>query len=97
MTIEPVTMYQIGYSDGYTHTHGGALYGSFDAAKFAGQKEHGAYAVDPKPVQVIVLGDTAWIVQGPCKTIDQVEIERQIREAALAKLTPIERELLGVK
>lgn len=94
--IEPITMYQCGSTDGYTHTHGGPLYATFAAAKFAGEKADGGYAVDPKPVQVIVLGDVAYIVQGTAQTIDQVEIEREMRAAALAKLTPQERKLLGL-
>ena len=92
------TMFQVGHSDGYTHRYGGPLYGTYDAAVVTGRAQHGNYAVEPKSHPCIVLDDgRVFIVEGPYKTIDEVEIERELRQKLLAKLSPYERKLLGVR
>lgn len=89
-------MYQTGQSDGYTHSHGGALHESYAAAEFAGKKEHGNYAVDPKAVAVVTIAGRVYKVDGPYKTVKDVEMEKTVRATALAKLSEIERRVLGL-
>jgi len=98
LVFEIKTMYMRGTTDGYTHSHGPPFYRSFAAAKLAGEQEDGGYAVDPKPVEVIELHDgRIYIIDGPHKTVEMVQEERVMRKAAWNKLTPAERELLGLK
>jgi hypothetical protein len=95
---EIVTMYRTGHSDGYTHTHNGPMYSTFAAAHEAGRIEHGNYAVDPRPYECIKLPDgRVYIVEGPVKTADEVELDKLVRARALAKLTAEEIKLLGIK
>lgn len=93
-----VTVYRMGSSDGYTHTFSGPLYRTYDAAKAAGIMQHGAYAVEPQARDAIDTGDGHGILLegGPLQFAETAELDRKIREGALAKLTPYERKLLGV-
>lgn len=95
---ELVAMFQIGHTDGYTHSHSGPLYKSFAAAQIAGQQQHGMYAVDPKAQPCIVL-DTGqvFIIEGPYKTADEAALEAEVKKKLLERLTPYEKKLLGVK
>lgn len=98
MKPETTTVYRAGYTDGYTHTHGGPLYRSYTEAKAAGIAQHGAYAVDPIPREVILLedGSAGYLIEhgsGPVKFADAIETEKAI----LAKLTEDERQILGLK
>ncbi len=95
---EILTMYRLGHSDGYTHSHNGPLYTTFAAAKEAGKIAHGAYSVDPKPYECIKLHDgRVFTIEGPFKTADEVELEKLVRKRALEKLTPEEIRILGIK
>lgn len=97
--VEFITMYRGGHSDGYIHTYGGPLFESKEAADFDSQKLHGYHAVPAKAVPCIRLlrsGDV-YIVDGPHKTRKDREEEEQIRKAALAKLSEVERKVLGLK
>lgn len=92
-----VTMWQVGHTDGYTHSHSGPLYSTEDAAQLAGQEQHGAYSVAPKARRCVWVGKRVYIVEGPCVTADEVELEKQVRAKLLAKLTPAEQRILGIR
>jgi hypothetical protein len=93
-----VNMWRVGHSDGYTHTHNGPLYSTEDAAEMAGREQHGNYAVAPKSYPCITMSDgRTYIVEGPVATADEVELEKQVRKKLLAKLTPAEQRILGIK
>lgn len=94
--VEFVLMFQGGHSDGYNHSYGGPLYESSDAAEFVSRQQHGAYAIEPKPVSCVVIDGRVYIVDGPYKTYKDVEMEDKIRAAALAKLTAAEIKALGL-
>ncbi len=91
-------MYQVGHSDGYTHFYSGPLYKTFDAAKIAGEGEHGNYAVEPKAQSCIILDDgRVFVIDGPYKTADEVALEAEVKKRLLDRLTPYEKKLLGIK
>lgn len=97
-TYQIKIMYMRGTTDGYTHHYGGPLYRTFAAAEAAGEREDGHYSVEPKAVQTIELSDgRVYTIEGPHKTADTLEIELTLRKAAWNRLTPMERELLGLK
>ncbi len=91
------TVFQYGHSDGYTHTYGGPLYMSRDAAEFAGKKMHGNYAVEAKAMSAVRIAGRVYLVDGPYKTFEDVEMEEEIRKSALSKLTAAEKKVLGIK
>ncbi len=98
-SLEVITVYRTGYSDGYTHTHGGALYRTFAEASACGRQEHGAYAVEPRAYQAIDCGDgTAYIIEsGPIRFVEAVKAAEARRLEILSRLTPEEQRILGVK
>ena len=96
--IWPITAYRSGCTDGYTHSHEGPLFRTYGEAEAYGKGRHGAYAIDPKPVQVIEDGaGGGWIVEGIVRFAETQEAMEAMRAAAIAKLTPAERRLLGVE
>ena len=97
-TFEIKTMWMVGSTDGYTHSHNPPFYRSAAAAQIDGVRIHGPYSVPPKSAQVIELGDgTVYKIEGPYKTVDMIREEKALRKAALNKLTLAEQQLLGVK
>jgi hypothetical protein len=95
---ELLTMYRFGHSDGYVHYHTSALYTTFATAQAAGKLTHGNYAIDPRPFECIRLRDgRTFIVEGPVKTADEVELDKIVRDKILAKLTEEERRILGIE
>lgn len=97
--VEFVTMYQGGHSDGYNHYYGGPLYESQEAADCASKQEHGMFSIGSKTLSCIRLlrSGRVYVVEGPYKTHKDIEMEDQIRGAALAKLSELERKVLGLK
>ncbi len=96
--IEVVIMYQMGHSDGYTHSYDPTLFKTYGGAKAESELLHGNYAIEPRGVSTITLyNGKTFIVDGPYKTADELVVEARARRVALEKLTPYERELLGVK
>lgn len=95
---EVKTMYRAGYTDGYTHSHNGPFYKTYAEADAISKVENGSYAVEPKAFSVIEISNgRVYIVDGPYHTGSSFEALKAVRKAALMKLTPAEREALGLK
>jgi len=93
-----ITMYMTGHSDGYSRFYDGILYRNLNSARMAGMARHGNYYLEPVAHKCVILSDgKTYIVDGPYKTATSVAQEKDSRERALAKLTPEEQRLLGLK
>ncbi len=90
------TMYQAGTTDGYKHEFYPTLYPSREIALKKGG-EHG-YGIEPREVSCVeVENGDVYIVNGPYATAQQIARKQEVRDAALAKLTPEERAALGLE
>lgn len=89
------TMYQAGTTDGYKSTYGSTLYHSREIAEIRGSEQ--GYGASPREVKCVEIEGAFYIVEGPYETAKQVARRQEVREAALAKLTPEERAALGLE
>jgi hypothetical protein len=97
LPVEFLVMYQSTHTDGYTHSSSGPLYESKDGADFVSKQENNGYAREAKAIACARIAGRTYIIDGPYKTIKDLEMEDKIRAAALAKLTEAEKKVLGVK
>lgn len=94
---EFITMYQPGHTDGHNRFFNGPLYESKEAADFASKSMNSVYCVDSRAVSCIRLKrGVVYMIEGPYKTFRDVEMEEEIRNAALAKLSDVEKRVLGL-
>lgn len=94
LPVEFLLMYQETETDGYTQSSSGPLYESREAADFASKRKNNGYARESKPISCVRIAGRTYIIDGPYKTIKDLEMEEEIRAAALAKLSEAEKRVL---